>query len=242
MKERGRIATGKHRANRLRLSIAACLLCATVYIQGQTPGQATFLVIENGTPVGSAAITVTREEDGWRVQSTGHTAGTIGVDIRRLDLSYDRAWTMRWMSIEIVRGQETRVIHVAVQGLQTRTDTVIPDKQARMGVNRISPGSIALPDYAFGAYPALAAKVATLLPGTEIPLLLTPRGEVYASVDAVRDEDVRTTSGVARARHVSLLVTRDILTPIELWIANGALLKIELPLDHLSVIRSDVTD
>jgi hypothetical protein len=31
-------------------------------------------------------------------------------------------------------------------------------------------------------------------------------------------------------------------TPIEIWVSNGALVKVELPLDRLSVIRSDISD
>ena len=34
----------------------------------------------------------------------------------------------------------------------------------------------------------------------------------------------------------------EIPTPIEIWVAQGALLKLELPLDHLVLIRSDILD
>jgi hypothetical protein len=56
------------------------------------------------------------------------------------------------------------------------------------------------------------------------------------------DEEVRTASGAIRVRHVSLLVIRDVPPPIEIWVAQDALLKLELPLDHLDLIRSDTLD
>jgi hypothetical protein len=104
-----------------------------------------------------------------------------------------------------------------------------------------SPGTIALPDEVFGAYQALAARVESLAPGSDIPLLLTPRGEVHGTVDAVRDEDLQTTTSPIRARRVSLIVMREVPTPIEIWVAKGMLLRVDLPLDHLSVIRDDLT-
>ena len=99
---------------------------------------------------------------------------------------------------------------------------------------------IAVSDFVFGAYQALAARVETLAPGNDIPILLTTRGEVHATVEAVRDEHLQTDSGTIRARHVSLFVMRDVPTPIEIWVAEGKLVKLELPLDRISVIRSDI--
>jgi hypothetical protein len=240
---RQRMATAQHRAIRLGLSIAAVITIATpVKLAGQAPEHATFRVVENGAPIGSATISVSREAEGWRVESTSHVGGSIGLDVRRLDITYDPEWRMRFLSMEIAWRQETRVIHVATQGLRARTDVVVPDREVTFRTQWISPGTIALPDEVFGAYQALAARVEALVPGDDIPLLLTPGSEVHASVDATRVEELRTTSGSIRVRHVSLLVIRDIATPIEIWVSQGALLKVELPLDHLSAIRSDISD
>lgn len=240
---RQRMATAQHRAIRLGLSIAAVLTIATpVKLAGQVPEHATFRVVEDGAAIGSATISVSRADEGWRVASTSHAGGSIGLDVRRFDITYDSEWGTRFLSMEIAWRQETRVVHVATQGLRARTDIVVPDREVTFRTHFISPGTIALPDDVFGAYQALAARVEALAPGDDIPLLLTPGSEVHASVDATRDEEVRTISGSIRVRHVTLLMIRDIPTPIEIWVSKGALLKVELPLDRLSVIRSDISD
>jgi hypothetical protein len=240
---RQRMATAQHRAIRLGLSIAAVLTIATpVKLTGQVPEHATFRVVEDGAAIGSATISVSRADEGWRVESTSHAAGSIGLDVRRVDITYDPEWGTRFLSMEIAWRQETRVVHVATQGLRARTDIVVPDREVTFRTHFISPGTIALPDDVFGAYQALAARVEALAPGDDIPLLLTPGSEVHASVDATRDEELRTTSGSIRVRHVTLLMIRDVSTPIEIWVSKGALLKVELPLDRLSVIRSDISD
>ncbi len=142
--------------------------------------------------------------------------------------------------MELASGDERRVIHVAIQGIRARTDIVVPDREAAFGTDRVSPGVIAVSDYVFGAYQALPARVETLAPGSDIPILLTTRGEVRATVDAVREEDLLTDSGSLRARRVSLLVIRDVPTPIEIWVAEGKLVKAELPLDRIALLRSDI--
>ncbi len=232
---------GKHRAIRLGLSIVGILLCAApVGMRAQARFDASFRLLENGAAIGSATVVVARDADGWQVQSTSHAEGTIGLDVTRLEISYDAAWRLRFLSMELASGDERRVIHVAIQGVRARTDVVVPDREAAFGTDRVSPGVIAVSDYVFGTYQALAARVETLAPGNDIPILLTTRGEVHATVDAVRDEDVTTDSGTIRARHISLRVMRDSPTPIEIWVAEGKLVKLELPLDRLVLLRSDI--
>lgn len=232
---------GKHPAIRLGLSIVTILvLAAAVGMPAQTRFDASFRILENGAAIGSAMVAVARDEDGWHVQSTSHAEGTIGLDVIRLEISYDAAWRLRFLSMELASGDERRVIHVAIQGIRARTDIVVPDREAAFGTDRVSPGVIAVSDYVFGAYQALAARVETLAPGSDIPILLTTRGEVRATVDAVREEDLLTDSGSLRARRVSLLVIRDVPTPIEIWVAEGKLVKLELPLDRVSLLRSDL--
>lgn len=99
---------------------------------------------------------------------------------------------------------------------------------------------IALPDFVFGACQALAARVDSRMPGDDIPLLLTPRGEVHASVDAVVEDELQTTTGTMRVTRVSLIVLRDEPTPIEIWVSHGMLVKAELPRDGVALVRDDV--
>src|SRR5262245_26221336 len=127
---RQRMATAQHRAIRLGLSIAAVITIAIpVKLGGQAPARATFRVIENGAAIGSATMVVSRDDEGWRVESTSHAGGSIVLEVRRLDITYDSEWRMRFLSMEIAWRQETRVIHVATQGLRARTDVVVPDRE-----------------------------------------------------------------------------------------------------------------
>jgi hypothetical protein len=91
-------------------------------------------------------------------------------------------------------------------------------------------------------YQALAAGVEPASPGDELPLLLTPRSEYHASVDAVHDDTLKSVTGEVRARRVSLLALRDVPATIEIWVERGMLARVDLPDDRLSVVRSDLLD
>jgi hypothetical protein len=115
----------KHPAIRLGLSIVAILvLAAAVGLCAQTRFDASFRILENGAAIGSAMVAVARDEDGWHVQSTSHAEGTIGLDVARLEISYDTSWRMRFPSMELASETERRVIHVAIQGIRARTDVM----------------------------------------------------------------------------------------------------------------------
>ena len=80
-----------------------------------------------------------RTEDGWRVQGSMQTDGAIPVRIPNLDLLYDRAWRARFMTLEMKQPDDV-IVHVAVVGTTTRTDTV-RSTQARFRSNSVSPDS-----------------------------------------------------------------------------------------------------
>jgi hypothetical protein len=98
MNARRPVVRGKHPAIRLGLSIAGILVCAArAGVHTQARFDATFRLLENGTSIGSATISTARDEDGWRVQSTSRAAGTVGLDVRRLEVTYDPSWRMRFL-------------------------------------------------------------------------------------------------------------------------------------------------
>jgi hypothetical protein len=212
-------------------------VAAAVSPAAQAQGSTSFRVLEHGMPIGSVSISVNRDDTGWHVQSASRLGGSIDLDITRFDATYDRTWGTKFVTLEWAHGNARRIIQVAVGSTRAQTDTVIPDTEARFGAHRVSPGTIALPDYVFGAYVALAARLEVVEPGASLPLLLSPRGEFTAEVDAVGTEDIATADGPVTARHVSLIVYRDGPTPIEIWSLRGELWRVELPEDGITVAR-----
>ncbi len=204
----------------------------------QTPGAASFVVYEKGQRVGTVDMTVERTDDGWRIRGRSRIATSVPVTIPNLDLVYDRAWSGRFMTLEM-KAPDDAIVHVAVVGETTRTD-IVRSTEARFRSNAVSPDTIFVPDRAYGAYEAVAARLAAGVPGGHLPMFSPPIGETRMLVERVAEEIVRTAAGPIAARRYFISELRQRPTPIELWVAGGRLLRLDRPREGLSIVRADV--
>lgn len=204
-----------------------------------SPGPASFRVYQRDMPIGAVDVSVTRTNEGWRVQSTSTLAGTLDIAIKQLDLHYDPSWRGRFMTIETFMAGRNIIVHVAVLAGTTRTD-IVTEKEARFRSHSVSADTIFLPDNAFGAYEALAARLTGMRAGMDVPLLFAPESETRGIIEAVADERVGTATGPIAATRYTLQLIGAAPRTLELWVDRGRLLRVELPRDGLSVVRSDV--
>ena len=218
--------------------MALAILLGAASASAQTPGKASFVVYEKSQQIGTIETNVTRTNDGWRIQGSMQTKGSVPVRIVNLDLLYDRNWFGRWMTMEM-KQPDNVIVHVAVGRITAQTDVVRPT-EARFQSNSVSPNTILLPERAYGAYEAVAARLSKGPPGGDLPLLIAPIGETRAVVDSVTTEQVRTTSGSIAATHYVLTEIRTRPTRVELWADRGRLLRLDLPAAAISVVRADV--
>jgi hypothetical protein len=220
----------------IRCFTLAILLLATTAV-AQTPGKASFVVYEKGQRVGTLETTVSRTDDGWRVQSTMQAKTSTPVRIVNLDLLYDRRWFGRWMTMEMKEPDDV-IVHVAVTRGIAQTD-VVRAKEARFRSASVSTNTILLPERAYGAYEAVAARLAAG-PIPELPIFVPPIAETRANVEMVTPEQIRTATGSVQAQHYVLNELRTRPTRVDLWVDRGRLLRLDFPAARISVMRSDV--
>jgi hypothetical protein len=221
----------------VRLVVCACVLAA-VSAAAQTPGTASFRVFEKGMLVGSVETAVERTNDGWRVRGSSRMTGSVQVTIPNLDLYYDAAWSGRFMTLEM-KAPDDAIVHVAITRSTAQTD-IVRSTEARFRSTSASPDTIFLPERAYGAYEAIAARLARSGPDADLPIFIPPLGETRTRVDTVSSESVRTAQGLTTARRYRMTELRQRPTPVELWVVDGRLLRLDLPAAALSVVRSDV--
>jgi hypothetical protein len=219
-------------------AVFCILMLLTLRGHAQTAGKASFLVYEKGLRIGTLDTNVTRTDDGWRIQGSMQTNGTVPVSIVNLDLLYDAKWFGRWMTMEMKRPDNV-IVHVAVGRTTAQTDVVRPT-EARFQSNSVSPNTILLPERAYGAYEAVAARLSQAPPGGDLPLFVAPIGETRAIVDTVTSEQIRTASGSITATHYVLTEIRTRPTRVDLWAARGRLVRLDLPRAGISVVRADI--
>jgi hypothetical protein len=218
--------------------IAATLLLASP-AAAQAPGAASFRVYQREVQTGTVETRVSRIDGGWHIASSSRVAGTLNVTFKQLELRYDTAWRGRFMTMEVEGAKNRMLVHVSVGRNTTRTD-IIRDKEARLQSHSVSQDTIFLPAGAFGAYEAVAARLATAKPGIDLPLFNVPVSETRGAVDAVSDESVRIRTGAIAVKRVELVEIRPQPTRVILWIDRGRLLRIDVPADFISVLRTDV--
>lgn len=221
----------------LRPAVACLLLAASA--SAQTTGIASFRAYERGVQVGTVETAVTRVDGIWHVRSTSKVGGTLNVAYRQLEIRYDAAWRGRFLTMEVERRKERMIVHVSVGRNTARTDIVL-DKEARFRSHSVSPDTIFLPDGAFGAYEAVAARLATAKPGMDLPLFNVPTSETRGAIESVADDALRTKSGTIAVKRYTLLEIRSQPTTVEIWVDRGRLARLDVPREGLSLVRNDL--
>src|SRR6185436_6405996 len=164
---------------------------------------------------------------GWRIQGSMQTKGSVPVRIVNLDLLYDRNWFGRWLTMEMKQPDDV-IVHVAVGRTTAQTDVVRPN-EARFRSSSVSRNTIILPDRAYGAYEAVAARLSASPPGDDLPIFVPPIGETRAGVETVSTEPIAMKTGTIMARHYVLTEIRPRPTRVDLWVDRGRLLRLDLP-------------
>jgi hypothetical protein len=219
-------------------TVTCLVMLLAAPVAGQTPGKASFVVYEKGQRVGTMETSVSRTNDGWQVRGTMQTKGAVPVRIANLDLLYDRNWFGRWMTMEMEAPDDV-IVHVAVSRITAQVD-VVRAGEARFRSTSVSRNTILLPERAYGAYEAVAARLATDAARGDLPIYVPPTGETRAVVESVTIERIQTANGVLSAQHYVLIEVRPRPTRVELWADGGRLLRLDVPAAQISVVRADV--
>jgi hypothetical protein len=225
-----------------RFVAALALTCGlgTADVAAQSAETVTFYVSHRGRGIGSAEVTVGQSPDGWRVTSHGRTDGPVQLSVRNFDAQYDQDWRPMSLSMEVETANEHAIVHVGMMGDVTRTDIVLPNKEALFGANDVPRDTIFLPDYVFGAWEALAARLRTASPGNEISVFAVPEREVKATLERRDPATLQTPAGFRTAMRWRITVNRETPVVWELWVDAGRLLRLDLPNERLSVVRADI--
>ena len=208
----------------------------------QTTSETVFRIFSRGKEIGSQTVALTRMDEGWHLTSTGELREPYQLALRQFDVTYDAAWRPRIMTLEIASPDDRAVVHVAF-GLSdgsTRTD-VVRDGSAQWGANKVAPDTIPVPDFVFASFEALAARLASASPGMQMHVFVVPRFEGVLYVDGVTDDVFPTTAGSLDTKRWRMRLARpEGEAPLEVWIAGGRLVRLDLAKDGMSVVRSDV--
>jgi len=236
----------------IRAALAALALALPSGVSAQQPppppmqlpdaGAANFTIFLRGVAVGSEQVAMTRGGDGWTITSTGRLGAPIDAIARRVTVRYTPDWKPLEFTLDAtVRGQP-QTVHTVVEGSIAKSDVSINGQPAPKSDNIDPNALLLLPNSFFGPYEALALRLKTAAPGSDIPVYGVPLLTFNVRVGESSSQQIQTTARLVSARrtHVTLMLPG---APVEadVWADDaGRMLRVSVLASQLEVVREDI--
>ena len=207
----------------------------------QPDSQSELLVFLGGRQVGREQVTVSRSGGTWIISATGTLTAPIELTTNRFDAKYSTDWQPLELHIEAILGGKPLRLSTSF-GLTTAVNEITQGGTTNSKTDQVSARTLILPNNFFAAYEAVAARLATAKPGTELPAYIAPSAEVRITVRTVTDEQVKSPSGTLTLRkfNVTIMNPGGPLAASITTDAGNRLARLEIPAAGLSVVRSDL--
>ena len=227
-------------------TVAATIIAAVAALaSAQTPsrpvpatGESTLTIFVKGVEVGRMQSSVVRSGTSWVLRSRGLFGDVV---LNRLEMKYDADWQPTEMRLEATQANRQVVITTSF-GLTTALSEITQNGETTSKTDQVSARTVVLPNNFFGAYEALAARLAGASPGDEIPLYVAPQAEVKLVVKAVSEETMQTPAGLVPLRKFAVVIN-NVDVPVEATVAvdnRNRFARLEMPAATISVVRSDL--
>ncbi|MDQ3148763.1 MAG: hypothetical protein M3Q38_02405, partial [Chloroflexota bacterium] len=203
------------------------------------PG-AEFLVFFGGKQIGREQVTVSRSGVGWIVAGTGKLGAPVDITTNQFEAKYSADWQPLELRIDAVMGGKPIRLSTSF-GLTTAVNEITQDGTTNSKTDQVSARSLILPNNFFGAYEALAARLATVKEGADLPAYIAPSAEVRIAVKSITDEQAKSPSGTLALRRFEVIIQNPGgPLPASVTIHGSRLARLEIPGAGLSVLRADL--
>jgi pimeloyl-ACP methyl ester carboxylesterase len=228
----------------LHCTCALSLILATAAEAQQAPATAKptgYAIFLGGAPVGREEVTVHEDATGTTITAQGRLAAPLNVVTRRAELKYTTDGTPERFTLDATaNGAEVT--------LRTSFANGTAQSEGSQGANKIatshaiSPRTIVLPNGIFTLYVALAKRLSSAAPNSELRAYLLPHGEIGLRVLSEHQERIQVGTSYLNVRRFELLFSNpggDL--PVTLTAGEGGVLvRVAVPSQGIDVVREDV--
>jgi len=222
--------------------VVFALLTGVGHAQPPAPAQPVdFTVFFKGVAIGVEQVTVARTPLGFTITGTERIGPPLSMTVRKAEITYSPEWYPLECVIEGSLRDQQIMLHTTVTGT-TATSGITQGTAVGHKADEIAPDAVLLPNLFFGAYEALAARLATAKPGDELKAYVPPQAQVAIRVKSIADDRVRTQAALLQIRRFTLeFANPNRPADFELWAdSGGRLLRLSVPAQALDVVRSDI--
>ena len=209
-------------------------------VAAKTEPATELLVFVGGKQVGREQVTVSRSGVGWIIAGTGKLGAPADITTNQFEAKYSADWQPLELRIDAVMGGKPIRLSTSF-GLTTAVNEITQGGNTNSKTDQISARSLILPNNFFGAYEALAARLATAKEGAELPAYIAPSAEVKITVKSITDEQAKSPSGTLDLRRFEIIIQNP-GGPLSasVTIHGSRLARLEIPGAGLSVLRGDL--
>jgi len=222
-------------------TVAAVLLAGCAHeAAAQVKASNTFRVFVRGVDTGIEEVTLLESPEGWTLRGSGKYRAPINLAMDYWEARYDRAWKPIELTVNLTENTNQWTVHTVFSGTVASSD-ISQNGQMQRRTHNVSADSVVLPNLVFGAYEALAARLALASVGAQLQAFIAPQDVVAVTVNNVTDETIQMASRKMAARrwmlHVGSATSK---LDMEVWTEGTRLLRIDIPAQMLSVVRDDI--
>ena len=225
-----------------RWAVAAALLIATGAhtAAAQTTPSQTFRVFVRGTDTGIEEVTVLESADGWTLRGSGKLRAPVNLAMDFWEARYDRSWKPIELTINLTESTKKWTVHTLFNGTTASSD-ITQEGQIQRRTSTVAADTIVLPNLIFGAYEALAARLAVEKVGSQLQVFIAPQDALPATIQGVTDETIKVPGRLIAARRWKLHMGGGAAKlEMEVWTEGSRLLRLDIPTQMLSVMRDDI--
>ncbi len=206
----------------------------------QVDGRASFRVFLQGRLVGTEEVTVRRRDGEWVISGNGRLGAPLDLTTRRLEIRYDQSWHPQSLTVDASTKGGTLGIQTTFANGQAQNEVnqtgVVTRKQ-----DAVAADTIVLPNLFFGAYEALALRLASIPVGSVFKAYIAPQAEINVKQNARSSQRIETASRVVDVKTYALTFQNP-GSPLEavVWTDEvGRLMRLEVPAQNLLVVHED---
>jgi pimeloyl-ACP methyl ester carboxylesterase len=197
-------------------------------------------VFVRGVDTGIEEVTVLESADGWTLRGSGKLRAPVNLSMDFWEARYDRAWKPIELTINLTESAKRWSVHTSFSGTIASSD-IAQDGQIQRRTSTVAVDTVVLPNLIFGAYEALAARLAAEKVGSQLQVFIAPQDALPAVVQNVTDETIKTPGRVIAARRWTLHVGGGAAKlEMDVWTEGGRLLRVDIPTQMLTVLRDDI--
>jgi pimeloyl-ACP methyl ester carboxylesterase len=206
-----------------------------------TAGRAGFTIFVRGAQIGREEVDLSRTPGGWTISSTNRLSPPIDLTTNRFEIRYGPDWQPIELKLEAtLRGAPIGL--VTSFGVTTAINEITQAGQTTQKTDEIKARTVVLPNNHFGAYEALAARLATAKAGDELPAYIAPQVEIPVRIGDITAETIRTPDRVVAVRRFQLAFQNPKgALEATIWVdERSRLARFEIPSVSLQVVREEL--